>query len=225
MNNFDPFNVRRKQHSVFASPVKQKAPRPPAESSLSSAFHELDDISEPLIDHPRKSHEATSSTAAGGMSSYAIPRGATPLSTDHPREQAEWQQQHRRGQSGHKITATEKINSMFAAKGELPMYKDKPFNYSGSKRVPFYRQWRILLSIPAALVLLLYITGYLPGFSSAGRSRARSSGASWRSGAKTPFVDWNKRQEQVKEAFRLNWNAYETHAWGECLCCGSRVIF
>lgn len=192
MNNFDPFNVRRKHHSIFSSPSNGKR----SQQTPDASFHELDDISETSID-PRTSHEASSPTAAGGMSSYAIPRGATPLSSDYSREH-------------HKPTATEKINSMFTAKGELPMYKDKPYNYSGSRRLPFYRRKRILLVIPLLLAFFL-----IPGLLNRSSAKSRVKSAIWQSGTKAVSIDWSGRQERVKEAFRVNWRAYETYAWGE----------
>jgi len=194
MNNFDPFNVRRKHHSIFSAPK----PLATSQHRVETSFHELDDISEPLS-APRLSVEAKPTSAAGGMSSYAIPRGATPLNSA---QQPERQQRH-----AHKSTATEKINGMFAAKGELPMYKDKPYNYSGSRKLPFYRKRRTLLAIPAVIaLLLLYIAGYTPG--------SPTTRTSWRSGPKTPLINWNERQDEVKEAFKLSWGAYEKHAWG-----------
>jgi len=220
MNNFDPFNVRRKHNNnnnntIFPSPTK-KASSDKKPAVVHSSFHELDDISDPFTDPPRTSHESSSLTAAGGMSSYAIPRGATPLGSENTRDRAEWQQRHNRTHSGqHKTTAGEKINSMFASKGELPMYKDKPYNYSGSSRRPFYRKRRILLIIPAVLALLLYITSFRPGSSSERSTRSKTKTSSWFSGSKVSSVDWSERQEKVREAFRINWKAYETYAWGE----------
>jgi len=212
MNNFDPFNVRRKHNTIFPSPTKNAPKTKPDHSS----FHELDDISDPFItDPPRTSHESTTLTAAGGMSSYAIPGGATPSALKHVRDKAEWQQRHNRTQLGHKSTAGEKINSIFASKGELPMYKDKPYNYSGSNRRPFYRKRRILLVIPAVLGLLLYITGFLSGSSAGSSTKSKTSASSWLLGSKVPPIDWTGRQEKVREAFRINWKAYETYAWGK----------
>ena len=102
----------------------------------------------------------------------------------------------------------------FMDKRELPMYKDKPYNYAGSQRSkPFYLRRRMI----SAVILILFGLAYWFGlFESSVRPRAPNSERkawSWLGGSDR-VVDWDYRREKVKEAFILSWDGYEKYAWG-----------
>ena len=108
-----------------------------------------------------------------------------------------------------------KIDEYFDKK-ELPMYKDKPYNYATSKRrnsrIP---PRRVLALVVLAVILFLYFLGVIPADSITTPSSGTST-SSWgwfgRSGSS---VDWEARRKAVKEAFILSWDGYEQYAWGK----------
>jgi hypothetical protein len=95
----------------------------------------------------------------------------------------------------------EKIGGMFGdRRPSLPMYKDKPFAGS-SRRLPWFRRKRFLAALLVAFTTAFYWLGLF--------------------GASTPSVlkskkpvDWKERRDQVRDAFKLSWSAYEQHGWG-----------
>jgi mannosyl-oligosaccharide alpha-1,2-mannosidase len=108
---------------------------------------------------------------------------------------------------------------------ELPMYKDKPYNYGAASRRR--RQWwrlkRSWLAGALVFVTLLYWLGLGSLFAEPGRrptalssTRRRPSGFLGWLGLRpaAPAVDWDERREAVKDAFLASWEAYERHAWG-----------
>lgn len=100
---------------------------------------------------------------------------------------------------------------------ELPMYKDKPYNYASSGRKPSYRKWRFTLGVLLLLVVLLYWVGMFSSPSKA-KAKVKDTGKgtwSWLNKPAPGKVDWNERRERVKEAFTLTWDGYEKYAWGE----------
>ena len=120
-----------------------------------------------------------------------------------------------RMQNGHSATSIGgKIDNFFDQR-ELPMYKDKPYSYSTSRRmVPLYRRWRLVGSVALTVLALIY---WLVPFSSAPTETKvqpkYKSSWSW-FGKSHTSVDWGRRREKVKEAFTLSWDGYEQHAWG-----------
>ncbi|KAI4133467.1 MAG: hypothetical protein LQ338_000203 [Usnochroma carphineum] len=99
---------------------------------------------------------------------------------------------------------------------ELPMYKDKPYNYASSGRKPSYRKWRFTLGVLLLLVVLLYWVGMFSSPSKA-KAKVKDTGKgtwSWLNKPAPGKVDWNERRERVKEAFTLTWDGYEKYAWG-----------
>ena len=120
-----------------------------------------------------------------------------------------------RAHNGHTTSSSfaGKIDDFFDQR-ELPMYKDKPYSYSASRRaVPFYRRWRLMGGFVLTLLLLAYWLGALTGAPTA--SSASASGkSSWGWFRKGSYIDWDARREKVKEAFILSWDGYEQYAWG-----------
>ncbi|KAL8695482.1 MAG: hypothetical protein Q9218_000060 [Villophora microphyllina] len=123
------------------------------------------------------------------------------------------------GQNGYaRSNIGAKIDGYFDKK-ELPMYKDKPYNYAASRRKPLYKRWRFTLGILGLLVGLLYWIGIFSPTSTTTKVKDTSK-STWSWLSKQPSVggvDWNERREKVKEAFMLSWDAYEKYAWGSDL--------
>ena len=66
-----------------------------------------------------------------------------------------------RTQNGHAHTGSaglgNKFDGLLGDKRELPMYKDKPYNYAGSRRkTPVYQQWRTMGGVILGLLALAY---------------------------------------------------------------------
>ena len=119
-----------------------------------------------------------------------------------------------------------KLESFMDKKG-LPMYKDKPYNYSGSrKHTPFYRRKRVISGAILALTGLAYWFGIFSPSAVRPKLRDTNKGAwSWLSNpAASAPVDWDDRREKVKEAFILSWDGYEQYAWGTLVYLGARPI-
>ena len=105
----------------------------------------------------------------------------------------------------------------FMDKKELPMYKDKPYNYAGSRKyIPLYRQKRIISGAVLVLIGLAYWLGMLsPSAVKTNPKETSESAWNWLSSPKTSAsVDWDDRREKVKDAFMLSWDGYEQYAWG-----------
>ena len=101
-------------------------------------------------------------------------------------------------------------------KRELPMYKDKPYNYASSRRRPLWQKWRFTLGLLLLLGALLYWVGIFSPTSTKTNVKDTSKGTwSWLNKPAGPRVDWDERREKVKDAFMLSWGGYEKYAWGE----------
>jgi hypothetical protein len=98
---------------------------------------------------------------------------------------------------------------------ELPMYKDKPYNYPQSRR---RGRKRGLFGV-IALVLFgwLFYSGRL-GWSrdnpDARESAGRGLWGTFSSGSKKGEINWTARREQVRKAMEISWGGYEKYAWG-----------
>ena len=90
---------------------------------------------------------------------------------------------------------------------DLPMYKDKPFNWSApSQPTPPWRKKRVLL------MLLLLVLGYLFWQNNNKNQKPGRSRWAWKSKS---GIDWDRRAEEVKTAFDLSWNRYVKYGWGK----------
>ncbi|KAL8781798.1 MAG: hypothetical protein Q9203_000104 [Teloschistes exilis] len=123
------------------------------------------------------------------------------------------------GQNGYtRSNVGAKLDGYFDRK-ELPMYKDKPYNYAASRRKPLYKGWRFTLAILGLLAGLLYWIGIFSSPSTRTKVKDTSKSTwSWLNSKPNPGgVDWDERREKVKEAFTVSWDAYEKYAWGSDL--------
>ncbi|KAM0287673.1 hypothetical protein ACHAQH_000202 [Verticillium albo-atrum] len=108
-----------------------------------------------------------------------------------------------------------RVDNFLGQRGQLPMYKDKPYTYATSRRLrPAWRRKRSILFL---LLLVLGGCWFFDVFEDVDTPHVDLKG--WMSSdfAKEPSgkkVDWNKRRERVVEAFELSWDAYERYAWG-----------
>lgn len=90
---------------------------------------------------------------------------------------------------------------------ELPMYKDKPFNWAGpSQSGPIWRKKRVF----AGLILL--VLGFLFWRNTERHKRPGRSKWAWKSKS---GMNWESRAEEVKDAFDMSWNRYVKCAWGK----------
>ncbi|KAF1914956.1 glycoside hydrolase [Ampelomyces quisqualis] len=195
----DPFNLRTK--ASRASPT--------ALSLLQSAAQKTVQTSSQALASTKQAVEATKQALQDSDMSFAVPRNVPNFENAQRRfEDNVW----------NKVTGNEK---------GLPMYKDKPSGKTHgygvrSSRRGFLRSRRGVGIV--ALVVLGLI--YWFGWSSAPTHLADQSGettensSSWGSfggsgsGKKKSKIDWEKRKEDVKNAFLLSWHAYEKHGWG-----------
>ena len=114
---------------------------------------------------------------------------------------------------------TEKFDNYFEKK-ELPMYKDKPYNYASSRRKsPLAQDRRVIAGVVLILIGILYWLGILSTGSDATSSVQSNTKITWGWLSRSESsVDWESRRQAVKEAFVLSWDGYEKYAWGRPLC-------
>jgi len=97
---------------------------------------------------------------------------------------------------------------------ELPMYKDKPYYYTGSYRRRKIWQRKRFWGILVFFIFGLYWFGVFSG-EQQGKTKKipffKGGKWQWKAGE---VINWDERREKVKEAFVLSWNGYEKHAWG-----------
>lgn len=210
MNNRDPFDLRRNSPAFNL-----------IHSSTATAGHRAVQFSRQTIAAGQRVAEAgksifdeTAGTQLSTMAYASSQNGPTHRHTDM------WQssgQSRFSGPSHQHGGVGEAISGMFGErKADLPMYKDKPFAYPGGrKRVPWYRQKRIVGSIVFGLLFFSWWFGIFssstPPASGDKPATKKPKGKSWfGSGA----VDWNERAERVKDVFKASFADYEKHGWG-----------
>lgn len=145
MNNRDPFNLRRTSPLDFLQTTAKLATQTANRLQQASQRH-FERIDIPSLN--------TRIIAAGGMASSST---------------RNWNAGTRaRAQTISSATVSDKISRALSTEEdrshELPMYKDKPYNYTASARnVPFLknRRNRILLAVGGVLIVLLYFSGVL----------------------------------------------------------------
>lgn len=119
------------------------------------------------------------------------------------------------GQNGYtKSNIGAKLDGYFDNR-ELPMYKDKPYNYASSRRKPLYQKWRFTFAMLLLLAAVLYWIGiFSPTKPMAKVNEQSKKNGSWLNKPSSAKVDWDERREKVREAFILSWDGYEKYAWG-----------
>jgi len=159
---------------------------------------------------------------SGSGMSFALPNNV-PSFTSSQREYEDgyWRSARRvGGHNGNGLTGNgfaDKIGG-FLDRRELPMYKDKPYSYTASRRQrQFYKRKRVLAGGVLFVTALLYWLGLFssPKNIPEDLKRGGQNAWSWLKKPESAAVDWNARRERVKEAFKLSWDGYEQHAWGE----------
>jgi len=207
MNVSDPFDLRRS--------------RPALNILRGSATQAAAHLTQRVKEVGAQAYE-TGKAAVEDMSTFSIPRNV-PSFTNPQREQENrvW------GSSGVTARSASHSNGVLSgvqdrvggffdkSRGDLPMYKDKPYTYASSRRQrSVWRRKRTLGLGGVFLFAVLYFLGFF-GSHSENVEKARNQW-SWsqkpeKAGSK---VDWDERREQVKEAFTQSWDAYERYAWG-----------
>lgn len=105
---------------------------------------------------------------------------------------------------------TDAMGNIFERK-ELPMYKDKPYNYPLSAKRPVWKRKRVLIITIFLLVILLW--RYL---ATDQVKYGKRSGYGWPvPWPRSPGINWQRRMEDVRAAFELSWDGYERYAWGQ----------
>ncbi|KAK0119152.1 mannosyl-oligosaccharide alpha-1,2-mannosidase, variant 2 [Cadophora gregata f. sp. sojae] len=111
----------------------------------------------------------------------------------------------------------ERVGGFFdKTRGDLPMYKDKPYSYASSRRQrPAWKRKRTLGGTGFFVLAILYFLGVFSSDTTEGPKS--KDGWSWLSKAEKPGakVDWMDRRDKVTDAFKLSWDAYSRYAWGK----------
>jgi hypothetical protein len=192
----DPFNLR----------TKASRAAPNAFSLLQAAAQKTAQTSSQALASTKQAVETTKQAIQDSDMSFAVPRNVPNFENAQRRfEDNVW----------NKFSGNEK---------GLPMYKDKPSGkshaYGVTGRRGFLRSRRGVGLIALVVFALLYWFGWssTPADLENGSGKTADKGSRWSSflgsGPKKSKIDWEKRREDVKNAFLLSWNAYEKHGWG-----------
>lgn len=207
MNNRDPFRLRSNPLDIIKTGIKSAAQLAVQVPVYTEAVAET--LLAPVI--AKASDTSVNSVLASGGMSYAIPRHQHSLSaSEHIQAQGSWQS------SNPLHEVSERIGGVFTTRNELPMYKDKPYNYTSSRKLPWFRRkWPIIIVL-FALIGFVYLYRSLTTAASSKNYRGDTTGV-WGllRGSKIAPIDWDERRRRVKDAFVVSWDAYEAYAWGE----------
>ncbi|KAF2142253.1 glycoside hydrolase family 47 protein [Aplosporella prunicola CBS 121167] len=230
MNNRDPFGLRpsiapRNAFTLLQQSAARNAQKyskqfvEHGQHALERGQQAFEDGIDAIEPH-RQAIETALSTAAQEAMSFAVPR--TQPDFEHPQrpqEDSAWGSSSRARFPDNNAGVSERIGGMFGTgEKELPMYKDKPYNYAASgKGAPWFKRRRIQALLLLGLITVLYWLGI---FSSSDRESSKdtpSASSLWKNmfASRPPAaVDWAERQDRVRDAFKLSWDAYEKYAWG-----------
>lgn len=144
--------------------------------------------------------------------SFSVPRNVPSLTNparkvgDHPWAPA--------GSGGLLHGVQNRMGDLFDSRPALPLYKDKPYSYTASRRIrPAWRRKRVLGFLGGVVVLVMM---WFNGVFEPERNGARPSVWSFASlTEKYGRPDWEARRRHVVRAFEESWDAYEEYAWGE----------
>ncbi|KAB8337136.1 hypothetical protein FH972_021440 [Carpinus fangiana] len=207
MNTRDPFNLRQKSPLSYIQSG--------ARAAVASANNFGDQLSRSVQRMAQPDHSGggapSDHNVAGSSSDY--------VNGDDPRAR-------QRSTSLHANALGDKISNMVSsgsAGQELPMYKDKPYNYDRSRRrLPIFRKNRLLLLVLGFVSVLAYFgfahrrTLVETATEATEKTKANMIGNVWKSEPKEPGqqINWDARRSRVRDVFRTSWQAYEEHAWG-----------
>jgi len=209
MNNRDPFNLRRTPGPAV-SILQSRATN--LGQQIARSANKAAEVGRNVL------HEV-SSEAASSMLAYA-PTFQNGPTQRHPEQ---WQSAQSRYAPSEPSTSNgigEAVTGFFGAdkKDSLPMYKDKPFSYPGSRRkVPWYKQRRTVAIVLTSFAVISWWFGILSPlsyFTSEGTPTIKKelSKSSWFGAGAA--VDWETRAQRVREVFKTSFNGYEKNAWG-----------
>ncbi|VVT45027.1 uncharacterized protein SAPINGB_P000613 [Magnusiomyces paraingens] len=110
-------------------------------------------------------------------------------------------------------------NSFWPSKSkELPLYKDKPYSaeYSSSPKV--VRRRKLIALIIAFFCFFYYV--FLFGRAqnpnnTRGSKKDEDNGFFSSFFSVKPSISWEKRRDEVRDAFKISWAGYEKYAWGK----------
>jgi hypothetical protein len=144
--------------------------------------------------------------------SFNIPRNLPDFNAGQRRyEDAYWSS----SGTSHREPAVQRKTVSFALRGpnnkDLPMYKDKPYNYGYPDART--RSWKKIIMGMAAFVAACYVLHSFWFRSSSSSSSSAYSGSRSRGKSKGERY-WSKRSEDVVKAMEKSWAGYEKHAWG-----------
>ncbi|GME45288.1 putative endoplasmic reticulum mannosyl-oligosaccharide -alpha-mannosidase protein [Neofusicoccum parvum] len=233
--NRDPFGLRPQIAPKNAfSVLQQTASRSAAKYSqkiVESGQQALESGRQALEDAANSDQWATVQQTATDAMAFAVPRNVPQFDGPQRRfEDATWPSSGRSRfpdngaavasssssaqSAGGPHTMTDRLGGMFGDGKELPMYKDKPYNYGGSARRGWFRRRRSLVFGVLAFFVFLYWFGLFSGSEEKKGGAGSSLFSGIMSSRPSAVVDWDERRERVRDAFKLSWEAYENYAWG-----------
>jgi endoplasmic reticulum Man9GlcNAc2 1,2-alpha-mannosidase len=143
---------------------------------------------------------------------FSIPRNAPNFSSNQRQyEDAYWPSS---GRSKYSISPRSGLSispfGAFRGDRELPMYKDKPYNYPFSRRSRGRNFWIVV-------VLLLIVGWYFIVPRLFRHQRNSTSGRSLENftGRAKGSREWAEKRAAVVQAMEKSWGGYEKHAWGK----------
>ena len=165
----------------------------------------------------------TSKQAIEDMSSYSTPQNIPSFTSPHREmESRPWASsgvtsRSHNGPLGAGVIngVQDRMGTFFEKKQDLPMYKDKPYSYSSSRRhQPAWRGKRVIGIATTFTVFVLYLLGFFSSSDSTNQ-KTKSGWTFYQGNEKAGTqIEWLDRRESVKEAFSLSWDAYDRYAWG-----------
>ncbi len=218
MNSRDPFGLRRSSSSALAILKPSNAPQV-IPSDVSSSRNRVSSATSAIHDPDAKRATSPSRSAAADDMSFTVPHNVPSFTNPQRRmEDSRWGSSgnvHSRGPPAPMGSAA-RMGGLFERR-ELPMYKDKPYNYgSAGRRRQWWRRKRIAVGAFIFFIGFLYWLNALARSSDAPPKSARKGSGifSWLGGGRSA-IDWDERREKVKDAFIRSWDTYEKYAWGK----------
>ncbi|KAJ8608797.1 hypothetical protein MRB53_039482 [Persea americana] len=211
MYSRDPFNLRRT--SSTASQILRASPSSHSRRTFETSQQtgQAPEASPPVdfVSSQERNYSSEFTTNAPIMTSYGLPPNGNMSQSTDVRQTG----RSRTHETPSASAIGEKVTSFFAQeKGELPMYKDKPYRRggkAGKSLPPWMQERKSVAAIIAGLLLVIWVLRLLTSTSTAaGGSKSKS----YFGGSKA--VNWDMRADKVKEVFQISWADYQQHGWG-----------